>query len=585
MAKHYTDERNVQVVLALLKKHGIRKVIASPGTTNMTLVASMQSDAYFEMYSSVDERSAAYIACGLAAESGEPVVISCTGATASRNYLSGLTEAYYRKLPVLAITATQAVSSVGHHRPQVIDRSSLPNDVARFSVTLPIVKDADDLWDCEIKTNQAILELTRHGGGPVHMNLPTTYSRSYDQKELLEARVIHRITPMGDFPALPEGRVAVFVGSHAVMSAEQTEALDRFCAANDAVVFCDHTSGYRGKYRVLYPLVACQEKADLSPSQPELFIYIGEITGDSYSMRLAGKEVWRVSDDGEIRDTFRRLTRVFEMPEKCFFEHYAKDKTEGSDNYLTYCKNQLDDIVGQIPELPFSNLWIASRIASRIPDGSTIHFAILNSLRSWNFFELPPSVTSASNVGGFGIDGCMSSLIGASIAERTKLCFGVIGDLSFFYDMNSIGNRHLRDNLRILLVNNGKGTEFRQYNHVAAHFGEDANEYIAAAGHFGDKSNVLVKHYAENLGFEYLCAADKQEFEGVYERFLTEEPTGRPMLLEVFTDSEDESLALQMIANIRWDVKSETKQRAKQVAHQVLGRRGVQGLKKIIKRS
>lgn len=46
-------------------------------------------DSWFEMYSSVDERSAAYMACGMAAESGEVVVLSCTGATASRNYVSG----------------------------------------------------------------------------------------------------------------------------------------------------------------------------------------------------------------------------------------------------------------------------------------------------------------------------------------------------------------------------------------------------------------------------------------------------------------------------------------------------------------
>ena len=79
MEKYYTDEQNIQIVLALLKAHKIRKIVASPGTTNMTLVASMQQDSYFEMYSSVDERSAAYMACGLAAESGEPVVLSCTG--------------------------------------------------------------------------------------------------------------------------------------------------------------------------------------------------------------------------------------------------------------------------------------------------------------------------------------------------------------------------------------------------------------------------------------------------------------------------------------------------------------------------
>ena len=94
MRKYYTIERNVQIVIALLKAHGIRKVVASPGTTNMTFIGSIQQDPFFQIWSSVDERSAAYIACGLAAESGEPVVISCTGATASRNYMPGLTEAY-----------------------------------------------------------------------------------------------------------------------------------------------------------------------------------------------------------------------------------------------------------------------------------------------------------------------------------------------------------------------------------------------------------------------------------------------------------------------------------------------------------
>ena len=108
MNTHYTTDRSTQMVLSVLKAYGIKKIVASPGTTNMAFVASAQSDPHFEMYSSVDERSAAYIACGLAQESGEAVVISCTGATASRNYMPGLTEAYYRKLPILAITGFRA---------------------------------------------------------------------------------------------------------------------------------------------------------------------------------------------------------------------------------------------------------------------------------------------------------------------------------------------------------------------------------------------------------------------------------------------------------------------------------------------
>ena len=137
--KYYTNERNVQIVIALLKAYNIRKVIASPGTTNMTFIGSIQNDPFFEIYSSVDERSAAYIACGLAAESGEPVVISCTGATASRNYMPGLTEAYYRKLPILAITSHRGDASIGHLVDQQIDRRNIPIDIAMTSVTVPLV--------------------------------------------------------------------------------------------------------------------------------------------------------------------------------------------------------------------------------------------------------------------------------------------------------------------------------------------------------------------------------------------------------------------------------------------------------------
>ena len=101
MSIQYTDEPQAQIVIALLKEHGVRKIVVSPGATNIPIAGSVQSDPFFEVYSSVDERSAAYIACGLAEDSGEPVAISCTGATASRNYMPGLTEAYYRKLPIM----------------------------------------------------------------------------------------------------------------------------------------------------------------------------------------------------------------------------------------------------------------------------------------------------------------------------------------------------------------------------------------------------------------------------------------------------------------------------------------------------
>lgn len=562
--KYYSNERSIQILISLLKQHGIKKCVVSPGATNVTFVASLQQDDFFELYSSVDERSAAYIACGIAAESGEPVVLSCTGATASRNYIPGLTEAYYRKLPVLAVTSTQDVTRVGHLRAQVIDRSVIQNDIALLSEHIPITNDATTEWSNTIKINRAILELKHRGGGPVHLNLTTTYSKDYSVKELPVAKMIRRICRGDEFPSLPQGRVAVFVGAHVKFSDAETQALDAFCSSHNAVVICDHTSGYKGKYRVQAALLVTQGKSISNLAIMDLLIHIGEVSGAYYS--LFPKTVWRVNPDGELRDAYQRLSCVFEMSEQYFFEHYIDEAKGSFTSYRDAFNEQLSVLRNKIPDnLPFSNVWIASQMAAQLPENSILHLGILNSLRSWNFFEIPDSVWAYSNTGGFGIDGISSSLIGASLVHPDKLYFGVLGDLAFFYDMNSIGNRHVGKNVRILLVNNGKGTEFRNYSHPAAAFGDEADWYMAAAGHFGNKSHQLVKHYAEDLGYEYLSADNKDDFLRVMPRFVTTEITDKPIILEVFTNNEDESKALFEIRDIAFSIKGLLRNIAKKI--------------------
>ena len=296
--KFYTVERNVQIVIALLKAYGIRKVIASPGTTNMTFIGSIQKDPWFKLYSSVDERSAAYLACGMAAETGEPVVISCTGATASRNYMPGLTEAYYRKLPVLAITSHRGNDMIGHLLDQQIDRRSIPNDIAVCSVTIPLVKNSREEKNCEIEVNKAMLALKANGGGPVHINLYTEYNKDFSVKEIAPVRFINRYSPHDVLPNLPKvAKIGVNIGSHRNFTQEETFILDKFCATNNAVVFCDHTSGYLGKYKVFFHLLCCQKNFHTSLSQLDLMIHIGEVSG---TFHVNAKEVWRVSEDGEI---------------------------------------------------------------------------------------------------------------------------------------------------------------------------------------------------------------------------------------------------------------------------------------------
>lgn len=555
MVANYSNEKAVQILISLLKQHGIKKVIASPGATNITFVGSLMHDDWFEVYSCVDERSAAYMAVGMAEETGEAIVLSCTGATASRNYLPGITEAYYRKLPVLAVTSTQDLNRLGHLIPQVIDRSVNPRDTYVESQHIGFVKDTDDEWDCSLKINKAILALKKNGGGPSHINLTTHYLQGFDEESLIDARKIDLYDSSSlkeELPQLPEGKIGIRVGNHLPWSEELTVAVNEFCENTGSVVFCELGSNYAGSFRVYSSILSYQE-AGKELYETDLIIHIGETGAYGNESTGSTSEVWRVSEDGELRDTMRKLTKVFQMSELTFFRMYA-EKTRircnvSDKQWLMDLKAATGRLIDNIPELPFSNIWVAQQTAHRLPENSCLHIGILNSHRAWTIFELPESVRGKCfvNTGGFGIDGCMSSALGGAIVKPDRIHYLVIGDLAFFYDLNSMGNRHLPPNLRIILINNGKGTEFKNYNHAGAFFEGDADSYIAAAGHFGNKSNNLVKNLATGFGFEYMSAGSKKEYESVLERLVDYEISEKPLLVEIFTNDYDESAALKLV--------------------------------------
>lgn len=580
--KHYTVEKHTQILIALLKQHGVRKIVVSPGATNVCLVGSLQSDPYFEIYSSVDERSAAFIAVGLSAESGEPVALSCTGSTASRNYIPGLTEAYYRKLPVLAITASQHLGRVGQYYGQVINRSSPLADMVNESVTVDCVYTAEDEWQCALDINKALIALRKNGGGPAHINLVTTYNKDFSCTELPSVKQITYVANKKEMPSLdPYKHIAVLVGVHGRWSKELQDAVEDFCGAYNAVVVCNHASNYHGDYGYDPDLISNMAQYHPQTELADLVIYIGSIS--RYNSGMKEKAMWRVNPDGEIRDSEKKLTHVFPMEEAAFFRYYADQRAGVQDtSYARQWQKEYNNILEKTPELPFCNVWIAQTLSCMLPDNCVFHLSGSNTARAWNFFPISKTVECYSNDGTMGIDGQISALIGESLASPDRLHFGAVGDLTFFYDMNSLGNRHIRSNLRLLMVNNGKGAEFKIYSHQAYAFGEAGDPYMAAAGHFGNKSHQLVRHYAEDLGYEYLTASSKEEFLENAKRFTTPAITEKPMIFEVFTDSADESDGIYVMNHIVSNTAGKAKSIAKNAIHSIAGEKGISTIKHLL---
>ena len=501
--------------------------------------------------------------------------------------MPGLTEAYYRKLPLIAITATRPIAWLGQNRDQLIDRTVIPNDIAVKSVHLPVIENEHDEWECNLKINDALLELQRNGGGPVHINLTTSYSLDFSVSKLPEERVIQRVVLGSELPKLSNGNIAIFVGAHSAWNERLKATVESFCEQYNAFVFYDQTSNYTGKYGIPCGIF---DIAGFPNLKIDLLIHLGNI---SASWPALAKEIWRVNSDGEIRDTYQHLTKVFEMQEEEFFkaycEHHKTGQTTQYERWHAVYNSRIETLQSCNNDMAFSSLWIAQNMHKKMPKNSIIHFGILNSLRCWNCFEVDHSIRTYSNTGGFGIDGGVSSLIGASFVSSDKIYYGIFGDLAFFYDMNSLGNRHITSNVRILVANNGLGGEFKNSlgNVQKAGLGDSANEYISAYGHYGEKSPELLKHYAQDLGFQYLSAIDKQSFLTAMKEFTTTEHKEKPMFFEVFIDEHEDVSALDLIQNLSDFSESDQNviEKTKKIAKSILGRNGVKIIQKVVRKN
>lgn len=576
----YTIQENVRIVISALKAYNIRHIVVSPGGTNIPISQAVQDDDFFHCYSVPDERSAMYFAIGLYLQTGEIIATSCTSAQATRNYIPGLTEAFYKHTPILAITTAKLERYQYQDYMQAPDQCSLPKDAVKRSFDLPPVTDNNTRIQCQHDAINAILELTHNGTGPVQLNIRIDDAENgkFKDIELPTIKPVKRYMAWDEWNdiELKDKKILIIIGEHRPFTKEQQDAIEMFCESHNAAVYANNLSNYHGKFSIQANLlISCTTKSYFQEKLcPEILITIGGQTGD-YS--IFGKinnnsniEHWRVNKDGNATDTYNILTKIFECPSEYFFKRLNNNQTIEHPYFQEW--ETANNLLNINVEIPFSNLYAAQQLHYLLPQNSYINFAILNSLRCWGYFNLDPSIKCFSNVAAFGIDGGNSTLIGESINTEAT-CFMVTGDLAFFYDMNSLGIRHIKKNLRVLLINNNGGAEFKI---MTGNWKEriDTSSYISANGHNGN-----AKGWAENCGFIYLSAKTKEEFQK-YKKLFVEE-SDKPILFEIFTLPDDEKTAMDtFVANNRLDNLNGG---LKSIAKNILGNKSIEIIKNIVR--
>ena len=168
----YSDKKNVLQLVALLRAHGVRRAVLCPGSRNVPLVQAFATCGGFECFSVTDERSAGFFAIGLALHVQAPVVVCCTSGSALLNLHPAVCEAFYRRVPLVVVSADRPAAWIGQMDGQTLPQPGVFGGLVRKAVNLPEVRTEEDEWYANRLVNEALLEVDHHGYGPVHINVP-----------------------------------------------------------------------------------------------------------------------------------------------------------------------------------------------------------------------------------------------------------------------------------------------------------------------------------------------------------------------------------------------------------------------------
>lgn len=545
----YSDKKSILQLAALLKAHGVKKLVLCPGSRNAAIVHTLANMDGFTCYPVTDERSAGFFALGLSLQGGGPAAVCCTSGSALLNLHPAVAEAYYQQIPLIVISADRPTAWIGQMDGQTLPQPGVFGSLVKLSVNLPEVHTDEDEWHCNRLINEAILETTHHGKGPVHINVPISEPiYRFTAKELPQVRVISRYQGLN------------------VYDRDYKELIDKLNLANKRMILVGQMNLiYEFDKKFVKPLyrnfvwlsehlanqttpetpirnfdvaVSAMDEARQQQMAPDLLItYGGHIISKQMKKYLRNhppREHWHVTPDGKIADLFGCLTTVIEMDPFEFLEKIAFLLDGKPTNYPLMWENWCKIIPE--PQLPYSQVSVTGDLIKKLPAPCALHLANSSTVRYAQLFALPAEVEVCCNRGVNGIEGSLSSAIGYAAAS-TKPNFVIIGDLSFFYDMNALWMPHFHHNLRILLLNNEGGEIFHTLPGMDK--GSRSRPFITAEHH------TSAKGWAEERGFIYHQASNADEWQDALAVFASPEEHPQPMLLEVFTDKEEDTRLLR----------------------------------------
>ena len=569
----YPSIPSAQLLIQYCKAVEISQIVISPGSRNAPLIIGFTEDPYFDCYSIVDERCAAFFAMGMAQQLKHPVVVLCTSGSALLNFYPAVAEAFYSNHPLIIISADRPLYKIDIGDGQTIRQdhvferhigysANLRQDVTHATNTIktfdpkmitegvPLEETQKRITAYNRKEIMDALSTAVAQRLPVHINIPFE-EPLYNTQDIGDNPTVAAITLENKENALEDvsaftaqwnaaRRKMILVG---VLSPEEIESkwLEVLASDPSVLIFTETTSNLHNVNilpsidSIVAPIEKSARKEELFKSlQPDILLSFGGLVVSkkikAFLRQYKPATHWHVHEN-RAYDTFFGLSHHFKVNLNTFLQGFVPGIKNVPSPYRDQWINTRDHYAKRRKEyletIPFSDMWVFNKIVKSLPKKMMVHLANSSTVRYAQLFDMDPSLKVFCNRGTSGIDGSTSTAAGASLHTETPTVL-ISGDLSFFYDSNGLWNQYLRPDFRIILINNGGGGIFRILP------GKEDSENFKT---FFETSHVLTAEPICSLyNIGYQLATKEDEVLKALEHFY--DTSDRPKLLEIKTPSD-----------------------------------------------
>ena len=546
----YCNKENINMLTALLVKHGVTQCVVCPGSRNAPIVHNLDACPEIQCYGVTDERSAAFFALGLIMATRRPAAVCVTSGSALLNVAPAVAEAAYQHLPLLVISADRPQAWIDQLDGQTLPQPPLLSSLVAYVAALNEPHDNTTRWQCCRLINEALMALWPTGdapsdndgcfGAPVHINVPISEPLfRFDQPSLPAVRMVRRHGTLAE--SLPcdimqrltaSRRPLMVIGQCRLhLSAEEQKAVDELCALMP--VLAEPLTD-----AVPMPCYAEEWVTDNQEWHPDFIMYIG---GAVVSKKI--KQYLRSQRDaytvmihpmGRLEDVTMHADEVVAMDwrQALLLTARAMADRQGQEAFPSL-PTVTDRPVDNTPST-FSTDFVVAYLEEQLYDLDCtchVHYANSSVVRSACRFAHHHVYC---NRGVNGIEGSLSVAVGHAAALAAEgsddKVILVTGDLSFFYDQNALWNDHLSGHLRVVLINDGGGSIFATIPGLA---GSQAYPKLVCGAHHTSARGICTQ-----CDVGYLHADDADSLRMAMITMLTEETT-RPIVLEVMMTKDN----------------------------------------------